>query len=284
MISRPSPDVAYVVAHGHRTSLAQADTDTSIGFDNLRYGAETTTLTDAQGAYSFVGLPPGAYQVQAIRPYGGAALAATQLVTLAAAIAGQPVQPVGGVDFASPSAVVSWRNPANPTDVNEDGAVTAIDALTVINYINSHPGNAILPTVPPTPPPYCDVSGDGVISALDVLQVIDAINRSRIGGAAAVAVAAPSGAAAISGGQGESPPVTGRLAQTPTAIAEKPTNPALPNRWSAGVDAYFTTVFGESGETRQLRPRRLQFLRAPGQAKLNALPSQLADLWQADGE
>ncbi|MCO6459521.1 MAG: hypothetical protein J5I93_29765 [Pirellulaceae bacterium] len=68
----------------------------------------------------------------------------------------------------------SFTNPLNNADVNDDGLVTAVDALSGINYINSHPGD---PSLPDTgPPPYLDTNGNGTISPVDVLVVINRIN------------------------------------------------------------------------------------------------------------
>ncbi len=33
--------------------------------------------------------------------------------------------------------IVSWNNPRNPLDVNDNGVVTALDALLVINALNT---------------------------------------------------------------------------------------------------------------------------------------------------
>jgi uncharacterized repeat protein (TIGR01451 family) len=65
---------------------------------------------------------------------------------------------------------------ANPYDVDNDDAVTPLDVLILINYINAGAGDSPLPAPPASPPPYYDVSdGDGV-TALDVLLVINYIN------------------------------------------------------------------------------------------------------------
>ncbi|MGN6547085.1 MAG: dockerin type I domain-containing protein [Aureliella sp.] len=69
-----------------------------------------------------------------------------------------------------------WQNPRNPLDVNDDGFITAIDALLVINALNVH---FELPPEPPDPfipASYMDVNGDAFITAIDALYVINAIN------------------------------------------------------------------------------------------------------------
>lgn len=85
----------------------------------------------------------------------------------------------------------AWHNSVNPVDVNDDGTVTPIDALLVINILNSG-GAGVLPPVRPVDPepaPYLDVSRDGSVSPIDALLVINRLN------------------AMVGGGEGESPPL-----------------------------------------------------------------------------
>ncbi len=98
------------------------------------------------------------------------------------------------IRVAPASSSAPWQNPVNPDDVNDDGAVTPIDALTIINELNNV-GEHVLPT--PTagdqPPPYYDVNGDGSVTPLDALDVINYLNTHL-----AVAVASPTlGTAAV---------------------------------------------------------------------------------------
>lgn len=83
------------------------------------------------------------------------------------------------VDFAS-----AWQNLARPSDVNNDGNVTAVDALRIINELSRrsfsdqatsqlvNPGS-----VSPWPNTYFDQNGDGLATALDALRVINEISR-----------------------------------------------------------------------------------------------------------
>ncbi len=68
----------------------------------------------------------------------------------------------------------SWHNQSNPYDVNGDGAVTPMDVLDLINYLNAH-GSGVLPSTP-EPPPYLDVNNNGDITPSDVLAVINYLN------------------------------------------------------------------------------------------------------------
>lgn len=77
------------------------------------------------------------------------------------------------------------QNPAMNLDVNADGRISAIDALLIINVLNSRSGSGpILVSTLPPPPPYVDVNGDYRISAIDALLVINELNRRSSGGGA----------------------------------------------------------------------------------------------------
>ena len=82
--------------------------------------------------------------------------------------------------------VVGWHNSVDPCNVNGEGGVTPLDVLTIIHYINSHPGDNSLPAAPFAPPPYYDVNNDQTISPLDVLTVITFINSQTSGEAETV--------------------------------------------------------------------------------------------------
>ncbi len=81
--------------------------------------------------------------------------------------------------------VPDYQNPAVFADVNRSGQVTPIDALIVINYINSHPTGALPPdpTPPATPEFYYDVNGDGKCDAQDVLIIVNILNSAALSGA-----------------------------------------------------------------------------------------------------
>mgnify|MGYP002624200096 CR=1 FL=1 len=79
------------------------------------------------------------------------------------------------------SAGSSWQNLSNTLDVSGDGDVSPIDALLVINHINTDPNVPNLPAAPAVPPPFLDVNGDRLITALDVLLVINHLNEQANG-------------------------------------------------------------------------------------------------------
>jgi RHS repeat-associated protein len=74
-----------------------------------------------------------------------------------------------------------WQNPARPIDINNDTTVSPIDALVLINRINSD-GGGVLPPRTRALDPYLDPDGDRVLSPLDILQVINEVNRRGASG------------------------------------------------------------------------------------------------------
>src|SRR5207237_48507 len=114
------------------------------------------------------------------------------------------LQPDGEVeDYKITTAGPPFQNPINNLDVNNDGHVTSIDVLLVINFFNFYSrqvkGNIPLPfTSPPFPAPapvidptgggvpgngrYLDVNGDGSMSSIDALLLINAINTPGAAG------------------------------------------------------------------------------------------------------
>jgi hypothetical protein len=86
------------------------------------------------------------------------------------------------IDAAEAVPVATWTNPDDPLDVNDDTVISAIDALLILNEINSPAGPRQLdpPTSSSAPPPYVDTSGDGFVSAIDALLVINYINAHPV--------------------------------------------------------------------------------------------------------
>jgi large repetitive protein len=88
------------------------------------------------------------------------------------------VSAVTAVDITvSPSS--TFQNPRNPRDVNDDGVVSPIDALLLINYINANGTHTLTDPLPGIPFP--DTNGDGSISPVDPLGVINELNAQSNG-------------------------------------------------------------------------------------------------------
>jgi hypothetical protein len=92
-----------------------------------------------------------------------------------------------------------YQNPAQPLDVNADGNVSPIDALTVINSLNSEGSRSVLVLGDSsgdmgdylnTHQYLYDTNGDFAITPIDVLSVINHLNGSAGGEGEAASVAA----------------------------------------------------------------------------------------------
>lgn len=76
-----------------------------------------------------------------------------------------------------PTNVSRWQNPKHPLDVNNDGQLTPLDALVVINFLNRN-GAKVLTTADGLPPqiPFLDADGNGQVTPIDALRVINDLN------------------------------------------------------------------------------------------------------------
>ena len=73
-----------------------------------------------------------------------------------------------------------WHNEALPEDVNDDGNITPLDALEVINELNNREiSNEVSGALPvPSAPPFFDVNNDGFASPIDAILIINALNAA----------------------------------------------------------------------------------------------------------
>ncbi len=69
-------------------------------------------------------------------------------------------------------------NALDDVDVNEDGFLSPIDVLNVINYLQRN-GTGQLPNERPPETFAVDVNADGFVAPIDVLQVINRLQRSE---------------------------------------------------------------------------------------------------------
>ncbi len=77
-----------------------------------------------------------------------------------------------------------WQNPLACNDLDDDGTVTAGDALVAINAINATSSGNLsermaAPTLASGAKKYLDADGDSSLSASDVISVINAVNGGR---------------------------------------------------------------------------------------------------------
>jgi hypothetical protein len=135
----------------------------------------------------------------------------------------------GGISFQSEiqleriSNPAPWQNSFNPFDVDRDGGVGPLDALAVVNAINSGMDSRLTFPRPSNSLPEgdIDVDGDGRLTPLDALSLVNAINSGT-------------GSSLPKGGEGESV--------------------------AAAVDGYFASYDLES-DSQFSRSRRLSRLR-----------------------
>lgn len=99
-------------------------------------------------------------------------------ITVTAPSFRQASKDVSIVDNDAPSI---WQNQALPADVDNDGTVSPVDVLLVINRL-SRTGTGLAPNTQVVPARYFDVDGDWFIAPLDVLVVINALNRRQTAG------------------------------------------------------------------------------------------------------
>jgi hypothetical protein len=71
-----------------------------------------------------------------------------------------------------------WHNIKNPLDVDGSDTVEPLDALIIINRLNSYPGNSRLPVPIPEKHPFYDVNNDNLCTPLDVIIIINYFNRA----------------------------------------------------------------------------------------------------------
>ena len=166
-VTSDSPNIAYVIARGIRNNR--------IKLDNLVIGPASETTSSTNGSYLLTGIPTGSYQVEITSPSNYEVVQPLSGLRSASVSAGTPNS---HVDFSLALTVSPWQNQTQRQDVNNDGLVTALDVLVVINEINRN-GARLLDGSGLTPPPYYDVDGNRSLEALDALIVINYINTTQ---------------------------------------------------------------------------------------------------------
>lgn len=192
-LARGTADIAYAIAGGHTVG--------TVRLDNLQFGAKSETKTGDNGQFALPSLPAGTYRIQVTSPVANPISPSNgrQNATVVANTA------TTDVDFGFVINSSQWQNATNRHDVNNDGEVSPIDALLIINDLNAR-GSRELPGTNTSTPPFIDVNGDSTVSPLDVLLVINYLNSLRGGGEGEgfMAPATGSGAAGNSGGDSSS--------------------------------------------------------------------------------
>ena len=66
----------------------------------------------------------------------------------------------------------------DPLDVNNDGKISAFDALLIVNHMNQHGPGAAPPSSQSQQAPYLDVNGSGTVTASDALAIVNYLNAN----------------------------------------------------------------------------------------------------------
>lgn len=244
--------ISYVIARGFQ--------NTTVKFDNLRFGPGNTATTAADGSYFLENLPAGNYRLLVTDTNAG--FKVTNAINGVLEVAYGSNRSVTHVDFGGYVEPSPWQNQALPEDVDGKDGVNPLDVLVLVNDINQNQPRSLVGS-PINPPPYLDVNGDRYVSPLDVLAVINYINRNR------------GGSGSGSGGEGErsSVPIitepvhsnetaprlvsfaSGRSNSLPTTWIVEQTGSAIlsqgPDRCGCPTCMAFETAVTMAGETEQ---------------------------------
>jgi len=174
-------------------------------------------------------------------------------------LAGQSVGPAinsvaQGFDFTVAAYVgdlvstpAAFQNAAEPLDVSGDGNITPLDALSVINDLNSKGARLLTRAVGSggnAGPPYVDVNGDGYATPQDALMVINHLNIAASSASSKAVVAQLNSTDSVSpDAQPASAPVA---ASTNDAVATG-AGPGLPDPAAASPAAVRSAVLSRSG-------------------------------------
>jgi len=172
LVAHYAGDVAYAIVSGH--------VGTQVALDNLRIGAEVSTVTDATGAYALDYLGAGTYFVKAepltswVATTPSTSIQQVSLATSAAAAS----QNFGHRLESSP-----WHNANNRFDVDGNGQVTPLDALLVIIDLNARGSRDLRLTAGSgeSADLWIDVTGDFNVTPLDILEIIIHLNAHGAG-------------------------------------------------------------------------------------------------------
>lgn len=161
-IVRNEGDIAYAVAFGHA--------NTFVRLDQLQFGAEAVTTSNAQGYYEFQALPSNDYFVQVEAPSGFFRATTSEVVNVDFTL--NSVE--DHVDFGFFN-TAAWHNAFEPFDVDDNGVVNLLDAFTEISGVRDLGVGQLPDPGPQGPPPYYDVNGNNRLDLQDALAVIDAV-------------------------------------------------------------------------------------------------------------
>lgn len=213
-VNRVAGDIKYVLVYGHA--------NTEVVLDTLQWGPAASATTNTLGAYSLAYLPDGTYKVRVTPPAGYVVTTPPGGVATVVVSGGMTLGSVNfGIGFGS--AIRPFHNAANPFNVDNDPSnlVSPIDALMVINFLNSQFGGEgeIPNTYTPQTIGYIDVNNDGLATPIDALLVINYLNSNLRGGSGGEAPPEPGGWT-VGGQGGDGPGGEGEELPPPRTAAE----------------------------------------------------------------
>jgi len=160
-VSDGAARIASVRAFGHSFS--------TVGLDHLRYGAQSSVVTTADGIFGFSGVPDGTYQLtltpeRLIHHFPGSG----DLIAIQGGVVKQIA--AGFERVRSP-----WSNLTDQFDVDGNARVEPLDALLILTEISRN-GSRILRD-PSQINWFVDANDDGEVAPLDALWVLNEIAR-----------------------------------------------------------------------------------------------------------
>jgi hypothetical protein len=170
-INRSEGDISYILAGG--------DFNRYVVLEDLEWGPNSRTTTNAQGAYWLPNLPSGTYYAKTplsqfqitSTPVGGPA-------TVTVDSSGAQKASFGVIQLPNP-----WHNSAvgRNCDVNNNGSIEIDDILASVYFFNQYPSQN-LPTTAPGYAAFVDADNDGAMTIKDLLCVIAEYNSGLLNG------------------------------------------------------------------------------------------------------
>ncbi|MGN6545179.1 MAG: dockerin type I domain-containing protein, partial [Aureliella sp.] len=173
-VSAADPTIAE---SGGRTSVTITRSNLADMTSDLTVALSCSSPTQIVLPQSVV-IPAGASSVSVdLVAVDNSVYAGDRKLTLTATATGYAAVP-GTVTILEDEPAHVWLNAASPLDVNEDGHVTPLDVLLIINMINTSSSSLLGPV---RQGPFVDCNGDDYVTGLDALLVINYLNTHLSG-------------------------------------------------------------------------------------------------------
>jgi hypothetical protein len=180
-------DIAAACYYGGVSVFLNLSTPTVLtlyGHDGIEIATSSTSASDYDALLSgFVATETGTYTLRLSSPAVARdySLIVTRGVDLGE-VSGGEGESSGADEAISLDTAYPWCNRLQPLDVSNDGGVSPIDALLVINSLNTAGSRSLSgESSGEAAHPFYDVNRDGFLSPLDALRVINYLNRPNPG-------------------------------------------------------------------------------------------------------